>query len=221
MARETIIDRINRFDLTDYKNLTDLTTFGKQVGRFVNRRLGALKKAGLSSAATTGGVKRIDISRIKSKASAVRAIGKARSLLANPLSTPGKVKKLMKEARKEYGTQGRMKIIAVEVKVFDKDGRWTGRMKLVPKAVPWGYDRDATPWYQAERQIKSFWNWYHKEIEQWLSSEEAQRMWDESEYNAAEAKLRAVNAPFVQSMMQAQEFADQISKITKTSQWLK
>lgn len=127
----------------------------------------------------------------------------------------------MKEAQKEYGTQGRMKIIAVEVKVFDKDGRWTGRMKLVPKAVPWGYDRDATPWYQAERQIKSFWNWYHKEIEQWLSSEEAQRMWDESEYNAAEAKLRAVNAPFVQAMMQAQEFSDQISKITRKSQWLK
>lgn len=220
MARVTFIDRINRFDLTDQKTYdNDLTAFGKQAARFVNRRLGALEKAGISSAATTGGVKRIKISRIKSKASAVRAISKARSLLANPLSTPGKVNKLMREAQKEYGQRGRMKIIAVEAPVVDEKGRWVG-VKLVPKAVPWGSEKGATPWYRAEQQIKSFWNWYHDELEQWVASEEAQRMWEESRYNAKSAKDAVIN-DVVKRAEEGIPFSDQISKITKTSEWLK
>lgn len=219
MATSNLKTQVYSFDLDNFKNLNDLLSFGKQTAQFVNRRLNALQKEGLLSNATSGGVKKIDVRRIKNKAQAVRAVSKARQLLSNPLSTPGQVKKLMRQAREDYGSSGqRMKWIAVEEKVYDDFGNWTGATKLVPKAVPWGTEKGATPWYKASQQIKSFWNWYHDEMEQWLSSDEAQQMWEDSGYVASEAKKRAVNSPSGE-FYQAQKTSDEISKIMKPSKW--
>lgn len=209
------------FDLADYKDMKDLTAFGKKAAQFVNRRLNALSKEGLLSNATTGGVKKIDVRKIKTKAQAVRAVSKARQLISNPLSNPGQVKKLIRQSQKEYGVSGaRMKWIAVEEKVYDSQGNWTGATKLVPKAVPWGTERGATPWYNAEKQIKSFWNWYHDQMEQWVSSEEAQQLWEDSGYVSKTAKSKVINSPnaaFYTEDKLAQQAADQISKV---SRWL-
>lgn len=209
------------FDLMDYKDLTSLTAFGKRAAQFVNRRLNALQKEGLSSGATTGGVKKINVRQITNKAAAVRAVSKARQLLSNPLSTPGQVKKLMRQAQKEYGRpEGtRMKIIVQEVPVMDENGNFTGVYKLEPRAVPWGTNKGATSWSAAEKQIKSFWNWYHDEMEQWLASDEAQQMWEASGYNAKAAKMMSAEKSIAQRTADEinQVFGDQISKV---SRWL-
>lgn len=212
--------KIYSFDLADFKNMSELRAFGKQAAQFVNRRLNALQKEGLLSNATSGGVKKIDVRRIRNKAQAVRAVSKARQLLANPLSTPGQVKRLLRQARDQYGSSGqRMKFITVEEKVYDEFGNWTGATKLVPKAVPWGTEKGATPWYKASQQIKSFWNWYHDEMEQWLSSDEAQQMWEASGYNAKAAKMMSAEQSIAQRTADEinQVFGDQISKV---SRWL-
>ena len=221
MAKSDIKSQVYSFDVDNFKNLNDMLSFGKQTAQFVNRRLNALQKEGLLSNATSGGVKKIDVRKIKTKAQAVRAVSKARQLLSNPLSTPGEVKKLFRKARDEYGSSGqRMKIIAVETKVLDENGNWTGVMKLVPKAVPWGTNKDATAWYKAEQQIKSFWNWYHDEMEQWVASDEAQQMWEESRYVAREAKRKVMyETPMGVESGFAQTAMDEISKIMKTSKW--
>lgn len=216
--------QVYNFDVENYKDMNELRQFGKQAAQFVNRRLNSLEKAGVLSRATSGGVKRIDVRNIKSKAQAVRAISKARQLLSNPLSTPGQVHKLMRESQRDYGTEDgqRMKWIAVEEKVYDEFGNWKGTMKLTPKAVPWGSEQGAKSWYDASRQIKSFWNWYEKEMEQWLSSEEAQEMWEESGYNAKSAKSKVLKSPqaaFYKADKTAQTAQDEISKIMRKSKW--
>ena len=182
--------QVYNFDVENYKDMNELRQFGKQAAQFVNRRLNSLEKAGVLSRATSGGVKKIDVRNIKNKAQAVRAISKARQLLSNPLSTPGEVHKMLRKSQREYGTEEgqRMKWIAVEEKVYDELGNWKGTMKLTPKAVPWGSEQGAKSWYDASRQIKSFWKWYEKEMEQWLSSDEAQEMWEASGYRSKDAK---------------------------------
>lgn len=215
-----ISKQVYNFDVENYKDMNQLRQLGKQAAQFVNRRLKNLEKAGVLSRATSGGVKRIDVRNIKSKAQAVRAISKARQLLSNPLSTPGQVHKMLRESQRKYGTEEgqRVKWIAVEEKVYDEFGNWTGTMKLTPKAVPWGSEQGAKSWYDASRQIKSFWNWYHDEMEQWLSSDEAQQMWEDSGYVASKAKKRAVNSPSGE-FFKAEKTADEISKIMKPSKW--
>ena len=222
MARKDIKYDIRSFDLNDYSDFDKLLKFGKRAAQFVNRRLNALEKANLRTTATTGGIRNLNVRQIKTKRSAVRAINKARQMVANPLSTPGSVKRLYREAAKEFGSpQGtRMKIIAVEEKVYDENGRWTGTMKLVPKAVPYGTNKDSMSWKGAVSQIKSFWNWYHDQMEQWLASDEAQQMWEESSYNAKVAKSKALEHPLVKSFKASQQASDEISKIMRKSDWL-
>lgn len=222
MAKSTIVDSINRFDEKDYSTTASLITFGKQVAQFANRRLSALEKAGLSNRATTGGVKHIDVRDVTDKASALQAISKARSLIANPLSTPGTVRKMIKESQEEYGMSGaRMKWVAVWEPVYDKKtGEPTGTMKLVPKAVPWGTEREAMSWADASKKIKSFWTWYHDEMEQWVSSDEAQSMVEDTQYDTRRARKFVRNIATHRKQPE-QQYGDQISQITRESDWLK
>lgn len=181
------------YELSQGRSLGDVITYVKRAAKLANNRLYKLEKAGLSNKATTGGIKHIDLRNITDETSAARALSKARSLLVNPLSTPGQVHALYREAEAEYGHAGRMKFIAVEEKVkrIDRDGNEIERIKLVPKAVPYGTNKDALAWTDVSKALKDFWTWYEKIGQNFLSSEEAYNIWVNSEYDSREALKQA------------------------------
>ena len=224
MARNNnILSQIRWYDISQAKASGDTAVFikfAKRAAKLVNNRLYKLEKAGLSSRATTGGVKHIDLASIKDKQSAARAISKAKSVVANPLSTVGSVRKQFKAAQAEYGKSGRMKFIAEEVPVLDSQGKPTGKFKLVPKAVPWGTNVGAQSWTDARQAIKSFWTWYQQVGNAFFSSNDAYDIWEESGYNSDIAKKEAEK--YLQRSSEAgwQEYKDQMTQLYGFSSWI-
>ena len=191
----------------------------KKAAIFVNRRLTALENAGLRSAATTGGMRKIDISKIDSKRKAVRAINKARQLLTNPISSPTEVRKMIKQAQKEYGvSSSRIKWVAQEEDIIE-NGIIKGK-RLVPKAVPVGVETEELSWAEASRAMSEYWTWYKTVGQDFLDSEEAQDYWEESDYNSYEARRKAERAIMESKAETKQEYKDQMMKYYQRSGWL-
>lgn len=210
------------YELSQGKTLADVVKFVKRAAKLANNRLYKLERAGLTSKATTGGIKHIDLVDITDKYSAARAISKARSLLANPLSTPGSVHKLYREAEQEYGMSGRMKFIAVEEKVKGKDawGNEVERVKLVPKAVPYDTNESALSWEDVSDALKSFWTWYEKIGQNYLAvSDKVYDIWVESNYDDKEAIKMAEKEIEKQGDKAAQDYADARSTLFGESRW--
>ena len=191
----------------------------KKAAVFVNRRLAALEKAGLRSAATSGGMRKIDISKIDSKRKAVRAINKANQLLNNPLSSPAKVKSMIKQAQREYGTTStRVRWVTEEI-VQEENGIVKNTI-LKPKAVPTGVKTDLKSWAAVSKQMREYWTWYKKVAQDFLDSEEAQMYWEEADYNNYDARRMAEKAIMESKEESKQQYKDQMVKHYQRSGWL-
>ena len=210
-----------KYEMSQGKSLSDVVRFAKRAAKLANNRLYKLEAAGLTSKATTSGIKHIDLTKIKDEYTAARALSKVRSLLANPLSTPGQVHRLYKEAEREYGASGRMKIIAVEERIKSKDaqGNEIERIKLVPKAVPYGTNKDAMRWTDVSKALKDFWTWYETLGQNYLSSDAAYNLWVDSDYNSKEALKKAEAEIEEQSRTTAEDYADAKSTLFGESRW--
>lgn len=210
------------YELSQGKTIADVVKFAKRAAKLANNRLYKLEQAGLTSKATTGGIKHIDLVKITDKYSAARAISKARSLLANPLSTPGLVHKLYREAEAEYGKAGRLKIIAVEehIKKTDAQGNEIDRIKLVPKAVPYGTNTDSLRWTDVSKALKNFWTWYEKIGQNYLTiSDKVYDIWVDSNYSDKEAIKMAEKMIEELGNKAAQDYADARSTLFGESRW--
>lgn len=220
--KDSIISKIRSYSVADKQTkaeTADMIKFAKRAAKLVNNRLYKLEKAGLSSKATTGGIKHIPLSGIKTRASAMRAIAKAKTVINNPLSTPGVVRKMFREAEREYGKGGRMKFIAEEVPVLDSEGNPTGVTKLVPKAVPWGTNRDERPWMDVTRAIRRFWAWYDEIGSNFLTSEEAYEIWERSGYNDKAAIIEGEDEIANKGMEIAAEYEEALKSRYGYSKW--
>lgn len=71
---------------------------GKAAQKFVNQRLNRLEKAGIRTAVTSGGASKSSLTKINTRAKAEKAILQAVETERNPLGTPGKIHKMMKES---------------------------------------------------------------------------------------------------------------------------
>lgn len=209
------------YELSQGKTIADVVKFAKRAAKLANNRLYKLEQAGLTSKATTGGIKHIDLVKITDKYSAARAISKARSLLANPLSTPGLIHKLYREAEAEYGKAGRLKIIAVEehIKKTDAQGNEIDRIKLVPKAVPYGTNTDSLRWTDVSKALKDFWTWYEKIGQNFLASDAAYNIWVDSGYDSKAALQKAEDEIASISQQAAADYADARSTLFGESRW--
>lgn len=210
------------YELSQGKTLADVVKFAKRAAKLANNRLYKLEAAGLTSKATTSGLQHINLVDITDENTAARAISKARSLLVNPLSTPGQVHKLYKEAEQEYGVSGRMKFIAVEEKVKGKDawGNEVERIKLVPKAVPYDTNKDSLSWEDVSDALKTFWTWYEKIGQNYLAvSDKVYDIWVESNYDDEEAIKKAEELIKEQGKKTSQDYADAKSTLFGESRW--
>lgn len=206
------------YDFSAHTNEENIK-FAKRAAKLANNRLYKLEKAGMTSTATTGGIKHIPRADINNKAAAARAIGKAKSLLANPISTPGAVNKLFKEAQEEYGKGGRMKFIAEEVPLYDERGEVKG-YKLVPKAVPWGTNKDSVSWTDQSKMLKRFWTWVEKVGSSFFSSNDAYDIWEESGYNDKAAIKMAERTLHERESATWQQYQDQMTQTYGFGSWM-
>lgn len=204
--KKSIVSNIKGYDTSAVRDVKDLISFAKRAAKLANNRLYKLEKAGLTSKATTGGIKHISLADIRDKKTAVEAIGKARSLVSNPLSTVGQVHKLYREAAKEYMVEGepsRFKIIAVAERV--EGGAERNRYKLVPKAVPIGTNEEMPLWEDAKDAVKKFWDWYDKYGSMYYDSETAYQIVDDNNYN------------YVDALEDAQDYMDDLKEELESS----
>lgn len=82
---------------------SELIDLAQKAQKAVNQRIRRLEQAGLKSRVTTSGVQVKSVAAIKTRAQARRAINRARTIAENPLSTPGAVRKVMKQAEQKLG----------------------------------------------------------------------------------------------------------------------
>lgn len=101
-----------------YVDDAELIALAQKAQRAVNQRIRRLESAGLKSRVTTSGVQVKSVAQIKTRAQAKRAINRARTIAENPLSTPGAVRKVMRQASKDLGVpQSQIKM------AVDKEGK--------------------------------------------------------------------------------------------------
>lgn len=223
--KKSIVSNIKGYDinyeLSQGKSISDIISFAKKGAKLANNRLYKLEYADMTNNATTGGVRHIDLKEITDKESASRAISKARSLLVNPLSTPGQVNALYKEAKAKYGSEGRMKFIAVEEKVITKDraGNEVQRVKLVPKAVPEDTNNESLLWEDVSQALKDYWTWYEKMGQNFLDSDEAYNIWVNSGYDPEKALGAAEDAITSRNEAVRQEYEDSKSTLYGEGRW--
>lgn len=225
MAKSNFLSEIRWYNVSTAKqgDTAEMVKFAKRAAKLANNRLYKLEKAGLASRVTTGGVKHINLANIKDKQSAARAISKVKSVLANPLSNVGAVRKQFRQAEAEYGKSGRMKFIAEEVEVRSKDpvtGETIVRHKLVPKAVPWGTNTDAKSWVDTRKMIKNFWDWYNKVGNSYLSSKDAYDIWENNNYDNRSAIEQGEEQIGDASAAAWEQYQDQMTDLYGSSQWM-
>lgn len=141
----------------------DLIKEAKKAQRFVNDRLRRLEEQGLKMPATTMGARSKSLKDIKTRKSAIMSVQEARNVLFNPLSTPGKYKKAIKEAEKKYNTKAKNLKASLSK---------TGQPEIIPKK------QDGQNF--TKRVVKAFgdyWKWVEKNG---VDSEEAVEMYTEA-----------------------------------------
>lgn len=128
---------------------TDLLKVAKAAQAAVNRRIRSLESAGLASKATTGGLKFTSVRTIKTRAQARRAVNRARAMGANPISTPGAIRKVVRDAQKKLNDPDAKIKIAVDAE---------GNPMAVKKGTRFERPLRETSLSEAEN-IRRFWHW--------------------------------------------------------------
>lgn len=135
----------------------DLIALGKKAQGFMNYRLEALEKAGYASAQTTSGLKPKSVKEINTRHAAYFAVKHAKVLLNNPLSTPSKINKLMRESGVVKKGKKLTKII------IDPE---TGKPKVVTRGTP------GKTWTRAAfRGFELFKKWCRQYHPEWSSEQ--------------------------------------------------
>lgn len=85
-------------DVASKMSDAEIIKAGKSAQKFVNQRLNQLEKANIRTKVTSGGARKSSLKRINSRIKAEKAILQAKEMESNPLGTPGKIHKMMKES---------------------------------------------------------------------------------------------------------------------------
>lgn len=131
----------------------ELIALAQKAQRAVNQRIRRLESAGLKSRVTTSGVQVTSVAQIKTRAQAKRAINRARTIAENPLSTPGAVRKVMRQASKDLGVPQTQIKMAV-----DKEGKPITARRGEPYKRPLKRTK-----LSEEENIRRFWHFIEGE----------------------------------------------------------
>lgn len=127
----------------------ELIQIAKAAQKAVNQRITRLEKAGLATKATTGGLKVTSLRNISTRSQARRAINRARSMGANPISTPGAVRDLIKQTQKSLNDPKAKIKVGVDA---------AGNPIAAKAGTKWARPLRQTNLSEAEN-IRRFWHW--------------------------------------------------------------